>query len=931
MKVIPKQNWHHLPKSELLKLLETDSQQGLHPLEVENRQQRYGLNALTQKEGKSPFVIFLEQFNQPLIYLLMAAGVITGLLREWVDMGVIFAVVLLNAIVGFVQEAKAVQAMEALTKTMQSEATVVRGGQKQRISADELVPGDIVFLQSGDKVPADLRLLQTRDLQIDESALTGESVPVEKESIDQLSSDTVLAERYNIVHSSTLVTYGTATGVVVATGDRTEIGQINEMIASAEVLETPLTRQIEEFSLALMKVILSIAALTFIAGLLRGEVVNREALKEAFLEVVALAVGAIPEGLPVVVTITLAIGVSRMAKRNAIIRKLPAVETLGSTTVICSDKTGTLTQNEMTVQDVFAGGQEFEVSGIGYGFEGEFTKSESAPPPVDGVSPTQEGNKADPQSNYALIECLKAGLLCNDSRLVLKEQKLRVEGDPTEAALITSATKAGLSRETLEQEFPRVDTLPFESQHQYMATLHNLGENQPRIAYIKGSVETILTRCHDAYSASGEKVTINADLIHTQIDEMTNQGLRVLAFARAEFPPGTSSITHESIESSLTFLGLQAMIDPARTEAIEAVRSCQRAGIQVKMITGDHVGTAAAIGRKLGLDGSMGKPLTISGKEISELLDEELIGVVDRISVFARVAPEQKLRLVKALQARKNVVAMTGDGVNDAPALRQADIGTAMGITGTEVAKEAADMVLLDDNFATIRDAVEEGRRIYDNIIKSIIWLLPTNASLGLIIVVSSFFNLGMPVTPLHILWINTIAAVLLGTTLAFEVAEPGIMKRPPRPPQMPLLQSPTVRRIILVGCILCAIAFAVYLLEQSNPETSPASAQTAAANAIVFGQIFLLFNCRSRRYTMFKLGVFSNGWLIVGVISMIIAQLLFTYTPLMNQIFKTAPIGVTQWAIILGASVTLYLFIELIKRGLRKQEKAKRLSSSSD
>ncbi|WP_013323084.1 cation-translocating P-type ATPase [Gloeothece verrucosa] len=913
MKIIPKQHWHHLPISELLNLLETDSQQGLHPLEVENRQQRYGPNALTQKEGKSPVVIFLEQFNQPLIYILMAAGVITGLLREWVDMGVIFAVVLLNAIVGFVQEAKAVEAMEALAKTMQSEATVVRGGEKQRISADELVPGDLVFLQSGDKVPADLRLIQTRDLQIDESALTGESLPVEKESIDQLSSDIVLADRNNMAHSSTLVTYGTGTGVVVATGDKTEIGQINEMIASAEVLETPLTAQIEQFSLTLMKVILSIAALTFFAGLLRSQVVDRETLKEAFLEVVALAVGAVPEGLPVVVTITLAIGVSRMAKRQAIIRKLPAVETLGSTTVICSDKTGTLTQNAMTVQDIFAGDQDYQVSGIGYGLEGELT---------------QQGIKADFNANYALKECLIAGLLCNDTRLVFKEQKWRVEGDPTEAALITSATKAGLSKETLEQELPRVDTLPFESQHQYMATLHQLAPDQPPIAYIKGSVEKILTRCHDGYSTQGEKIPLNADLIHAKVDEMAHQGLRVLAFARAEFPLDTFSITHESIESRLTFLGLQAMIDPARPEAIEAVKNCQRAGIQVKMITGDHIGTATAIGRKLGLNNSMGEVLTISGKEISEFTDEELIGVVDRVSVFARVAPEQKLRLVKALQARKNVVAMTGDGVNDAPALRQADIGTAMGITGTEVAKEAADMVLLDDNFATIRAAVEEGRRIYDNIIKSIIWLLPTNASLGLIIVVSSFFNLGMPVTPLHILWINTVAAVLLGTTLAFEVAEPGIMERPPRPPQMPLLQRSTVSRIILVGCILCVMAFAVYFLEKTNTATSQASAQTAAANAIVFGQIFLLFNCRSRRYTMFRVGAFSNRWLIAGVISMIIAQLLFTYTPIMNEIFTTAPIGVTEWALILGSSVGLYIFIELIKRGLRKQEKAKRANS---
>ena len=915
MKTIATEHWHHLTKKQILDLLETQPNQGLHPLEVENRLTRFGSNTLTQKEDKNTLTIFLEQFNQPLIYILMAAGVITGILEEWVDMGVIFAVVLLNAIVGFIQEAKAMQAMKALAKVMQSEATVVRTGQKQRIWATDLVPGDIVLLQSGDKVPADMRLLQSRDLQIDESALTGESVPVQKEAAQQLPDDTVLAEQSNIAHASTLVTYGSGMGVVVTTGDRTQIGQINKMIASAEVLETPLTRKIEQFSLTLMKVILAISGLTLVAELARSEVVNREVLKEAFLKVVALAVGAVPEGLPVVVTITLAIGVSRMAKRNAIIRKLPAVETLGSTTIICTDKTGTLTQNEMTVQEVVTDGEKFDVSGTGYGFEGQFTPREAS---------------AVPQSNQALIECLKAGLLCNDSRLVVTEEGRRVEGDPTEAALIVSASKAGLSREDLERDFPRIDSIPFESQYMYMATLHDGGENQPRIAYVKGSVEQMLPRCRDAYSRLGERLTLDAGAIGKSLTQMANQGLRVLAFAKAEFSPEMARITHENLTSGLTFLGLQAMIDPARPEAIEAVKTCQRAGIRVKMITGDHLGTATAIGHKIGLNGTTGKSVALSGQEIARLSDRELIGAAEQVPVFARVAPEQKLRLVKALQVNGNVVAMTGDGVNDAPALRQADIGTAMGITGTEVSKEAADMVLLDDNFATIRVAVEEGRRIYDNIIKSIIWLLPTNASLGLIIVISSFFNLGMPVTPLHILWINTIAAVLLGTTLAFEVAEPGIMERPPRSPETPLLQRPVVWQIIFYGVALCALAFAVYSWERSDPNTSLAAAQTAAANAIVFGQIFLLFNCRSRRYTMFKLGFFSNPWLLVGVVLMVIAQLMFTYAPVMNQIFSTAPIGLDHWAIVIGACVAFYPLVEVLKRQWRYTEKFRRKYSGT-
>ena len=906
MKTITTESWHHLTQKQILDLLEIDPEQGLHPLEVENRLRRYGSNTLTQKETKTGLTIFLEQFNQPLIYILMAAGVITGILAEWVDMGVIFAVVWLNAMVGFIQEAKAMQAMEALTQAMQSEATVVRGGQKQRIGAKELVPGDIVLLNSGDKVPADLRLLSSRELQIDESAFTGESIPVSKQASANLPLETLLAEQSNIAHASTLVTSGTGKGVVVTIGDRTQIGQINQAIAAAEVLSTPLTRKIEQFSLTLMKVILGIAGLTLVASLVRHEVVTRSALKQAFLEVVALAVGAVPEGLPVVVTITLALGVSRMAKRNAIIRKLPAVETLGSTTVICTDKTGTLTQNEMTVQQVEAGGEKFDVSGIGYGFEGEFTSTEA---------------KSSPELNQALRECLKAGLLCNDSRLVITEEGRRVEGDPTEAALIVAAKKGGLSPEELGKEWPRIDAIPFESQYMYMATLHLQADQRAAIVYLKGSVEQILARCQDAYSNLGEPQKLDPEAINKSVTQMSQQGLRLLALARKEFATEKAGISHDDLAEGLTFLGLQAMIDPPRPEAIAAVAICQKAGIRVKMITGDHQGTAAAIGRKLGLDSNSSQSFTLSGTELDRFSDRELISIAERVSVFARVAPEQKLRLVRALQANGNVVAMTGDGVNDAPALRQADIGTAMG-TGTEVAKEAADMVLLDDNFATIRAAVEEGRRIYDNIVKSIIWLLPTNASLGLIIVISSFFNLGMPVTPLHILWINTIAAVLLGTTLAFEVAEPGIMERSPRLPHSPLLQRPVVWRILFYGAVLSAIAFAVYNLKQSAPNSSLAAAQTAAANAIVVGQIFLLFNCRSRNYTMFKLGFFSNPWLLLGVVLMLIAQLIFTYAPIMNQIFKTDPIGLNDWAVIAGASFGFYLFVELIKTYLRRTDK---------
>jgi Ca2+-transporting ATPase len=895
-------NWYQLSTTKVFDRLGTNSDTGLSAAEVEDRQQRCGPNVITQQEGKGPIIVFLEQFNQPLVYLLLAAAVITALLQDWVETWVIIAVVLINALIGFVQEIKAAKALQALAKGMQSDATVLRDGRKQNVPAEALVPGDIVFLQSGNKVPADLRLLQGRDLQVDESALTGESLPVEKFPSEGLDPDTVLGDRTNIVHSSTLVTYGTGKGIVVAIGDQTEIGRINELLASADELTTPLTQQIEKFSLQLMIVILSLGVLALFAGLIR-----EFPLDEIFLSVVALAVGAIPEGLPAAVTIALAIGVSRMAKRNAIIRKLPAVETLGSTTVICSDKTGTLTQNEMTVLEIFANDKLFEVTGVGYTPDGQFTL---------------EGTPIDPHSYPALMECLKAGLLCNDTRLVRQGDGWKVEGDPTEAGLLTVAHKAGLDRHNLDQEFRRLDTIPFESAYQYMATLHDPGVGQSHPVYIKGSVESLLPKCVNLFVAPGEVVEFSDDYIHKLVDVMASKGLRVLAFARMDLPPDGKDITHDMLAQGLTFVGLQSMIDPARPEAINAVRACQAAGIKVKMITGDHVGTAAAIGRKIGLAGIQGaynRSVAISGKEVAEISDIDLSAVADRVPVFARVAPEQKLRLVKALQARGHVVAMTGDGVNDGPALRQADVGVAMGITGTEVAKEAADMVLTDDNFATIAAAVEEGRGVYDNIIKFIVWTLPTNASLGLIILASMFFGVPLPVLPLQILWINTTTVVFLGTMLAFEGNEPGLMKRPPRPPKTPLLKRSSVQRVLWVGLFLCLAAFAVYQVETLDDE-SVTKARTAAVNAIVFGEIFLLFACRSLRYNMFELGVFSNPLLWTGVIIMVIAQLLFTYAPWMNRIFGTSPIGWPEWLIILGCSLLLYLLFELDKWLRRKR-----------
>ena len=888
MDTLLSRHWHHLPQDEVATLLESDGAKGLDMFEVAHRQTHFGPNRLTLKKGKNPLVIFLLQFHQPLIYILLAATAVTFALQEWVDSGVIFGVVLVNAVIGYIQESKALRAIEALARTMEGVATVVRAGEKQKIPALDLVPGDLVLLQSGDKVPADLRLLRSRELQIDESALTGESVPVQKQP-ERLAQETVLADRSNMVYSSALVTYGAGAGIAVATGDGTEIGRINALIASADILATPLTKKIEHFSGILLWAILGLAGLTLLAGWL-----HRDPLLDTFMAAVALAVGAIPEGLPAAMTIMLAIAVGKMARCHAIIRKMPAVETLGSTTVICSDKTGTLTQNQMTVQQVCTGGKCYQFSGVGYAPQGEVRLDESA---------------IDPESHPALVECLKAGLLCNDSRLVHNGEQWGIEGDPTEVALITAAAKAGLSREALEHDLPRIDTLPFESQHQYMATLHDAGTKVAAVIYMKGSVESVLSRCRDAYGAGPEPELLDQAGIHREVEKMAARGLRVLAFARKVVTAPSQSVTYADVADGLTFLGSQAMMDPPRPEAIAAVSACQKAGIQVKMITGDHLATAAAIARQIGLNGAAESDpdrFAISGHRLSQLADHELAEAARWAVVFARVSPEQKLRLVEALQARGHVVAMTGDGVNDAPALKQADIGVAMGVGGTEVAKEAADMVLTDDNFSTIEAAVEEGRAVFDNLVKFITWTLPTNIGEGLVILVAVFAGITIPITPVQILWINMTTAVLLGLTLAFEGKEPGIMERPPRRPETPVLTRALSFRIGLVGLMLLLGAFGLFewaLLHGQSIET----ARTVAVNMFVFGELFYLFNCRSLRYSMFRLGVFSNRWLLLGVVVMALLQIFFTYSPVMNQLFGTAPMGIAEWAWVLTGGLVIY------------------------
>ncbi|MEQ8787336.1 MAG: cation-transporting P-type ATPase [Pirellulaceae bacterium] len=899
MEVLLEKHLHQVDADEAITLFDSDAHKGLDLFEIESRQERFGLNAIPVRRGHGPLITFLLQFHQPLIYILLVASGITAALHEWIDAGVIFAVVLVNAIIGFLQESKAAKALEALAKMTVTEARVLRSGEIHKIPSVELVPGDIVLLQSGDKVPADLRLVRCRDLQVDESTLTGESVPVQK-APGPLPAETPLAERRNLVFSSTLVTYGQGRGVVFATGAKTEVGRISTLVSTADILETPLTRKIAGFSRLLLVVILALAALTFAVGVMRGQLAF-----DMFMAAVAMAVGAIPEGLPAAVTITLAIGVSRMARRRAIIRKLPAVETLGSTTTICSDKTGTLTVNQMTVREVYAAGQQFELTGSGYSPDGE-------------IKPYGGGGFAD---NATARECLLAGLLCNDSTLVQKDGRWDVSGDPTEGALLVSARKAGFDERQTHQRRPRLDSIPFESQHQYMATLHDRENDGLRVVYVKGAIEVVLSKSKSALDASGQTVPLDSAKVLAQLGEMASQGLRVLAFARREMPADATSIEHKDIVN-LTLLGLQGMIDPPRPEAINAVQACQTAGIRIKMITGDHPATARAIAEKLGLDGAASdaqqSPLVMTSHDLSEKSDQELIDIAEQVAVFARATPEQKLRLVRALQAGGQVVAMTGDGVNDAPALKQADIGVAMGVGGTEVAKEAADMILTDDNFATIEAAVEEGRGVFDNLTKFIVWTLPTNMGEGLVILAAVFAGVTLPLLPVQILWINMTTAVLLGLMLAFEPKEPDIMRRAPRDPKTPILDGTLILRICIVGFIMLIGAFGSFewALGQGF---SDAAARTVAVNVFVMVEIFYLFNCRSLTKSMFALGLFTNRWIVVGIATMVALQLAFTYVPLMNYLFHTAPIGWDAWWRILLTGVAAYVVVG-IEKWLRRQ-----------
>ncbi|MBX2844326.1 MAG: cation-transporting P-type ATPase [Flammeovirgaceae bacterium] len=882
--------WHSQTLQDLTKSLKTHVENGISAEEVLERQNTYGKNELTTKKTDAVWKLVWQQFNQPLIYILVIASVITFFFKEYVDSAVIMAIVIVNAVIGFIQESKAQKALEALSNTMQTYAMVIRDGEKKEIPANEIVVGDLVFVQSGDKVPADMRLVSVKEMQVAESALTGESVPVSK-SLEVLEEDTVIGDRVNMAFASTYVTFGQGMGLVTTVGDQTEVGHINDLISNVESVETPLNKKITQLSKYIVYVILVMSVVTFALGIYRGQ-----DLIDVFMSVVALAVGAIPEGLPAAITTILAIGVSRMAKKHAITRKLPVVETLGSTTVICSDKTGTLTENQMTVKEVFAGNQMFKVSGTGYSPKGEIMQND------------QSVNKDD---FPALKDLLVAGLLCNTSEITKEENQYIVKGDPTEGALIVAAQKAELSRGNLLKIFHQLDNIPFESERQYMATLFKVEGEQKNTAYLKGSVEKIIEKCSHILNIKGEIIPLTGtEEILEKVELMAGDGLRVLAFAKKEIASG--NISEEDVESKTVFIGLQAMIDPPREEAIKAVTDCKKAGIQVKMITGDHALTAVAIAKQLGIEVGAVKN-NFTGKELSELSEQEFQDAALDTNVFARVSPEQKLRLVEALQKNNEVVAMTGDGVNDAPALKQAAIGIAMGITGTEVSKEAADMVLTDDNFRSIRDAVEEGRGVFDNIMKFIVWALPTNMGEGLIIMVAAIFGLTLPITPLQILWINMSTAGFLGLMLAFEPKEPGIMSRKPRKPGQSIFGKDVVVKLILASLALVVASFGFFQYELAIG-ASVAVARTMAVTTFVVLEGFYLLNCRSLSLPMHKIGFFSNIWVWFGFILMFVFQAFFIYNPWMNEIFGSAPITLMMWGKIMIAGLVTYIILEIEK-----------------
>ena len=884
--------WHALAVDEVLKRLTTSTENGLAVGEASTRLQKYGPNRLPAGKKRGALMRFISQFNNILVYVLLGAGFTKMMLGLWIDASIILGVVILNALLGFIQEGKAEKALDSIRNMLSAEARTLRGGEARMIPAEQLVPGDIVLLESGDKVPADLRLADIKNLRTEEAALTGESVPADK-TIDPVPEKATVGDRESMAFSGTMVVSGRATGVVVETGSETELGRINQLLAGVSALETPLLRQIKKFGYAITAVIGVVSVLLFSYG---RWVVGMDFVA-IFQAVVGIAVSVIPEGLPAIITITLAIGVQRMAQRNAIIRRLPAVETLGSVSRICSDKTGTLTLMEMMVVSAVTAESQYQITGNGYAPEGEVKQS---------------GKPAGKDSVVGLLG--RVSMLCNDAELFQQEGVWKVEGDPTEGALYPFATKLGMDRQAEQTAYPRIDAIPFESEHRFMATLHKDAGGKEMLL-VKGAPEVILEACDRQQTGDGNAL-LNLDHFMKASDQLAAQGERVLALAWLENPGlKAGTLAPADLPKNLVLLGLVGLLDPPRKEAIEAVTECHGGGIRVTMITGDHKITAAAIAKMLGIgDGRT----AVTGTEIEEMNEAALQETVQNVDVFARASPEHKLRLVKAIQANKQIVAMTGDGVNDAPALKKAEIGVAMGIKGTEVTKEAAGMILADDNFASITAAVKEGRTVYNNIEKAILFMLPTNVAQALVIAVAILFGFTMPITAPQVLWVNMVTSVALGLVISFEPHELDVMLRPPRAVDRPIVTGFGIWRVVFVGLALLTYTLCAFFWMKSQG-ASDQLARTVAVNAITIGQIFYLLNSRYLLDSSLSLKAhLGNKYLPLGIGAVIILQLLFTYAPPLQALFDNEAVPLRVWPWLFVGGLVFFLVVELEKMMIR-------------
>ncbi len=883
--------WHSLNNDFLYSFFNT-THAGLSDQESKKRLAEYGYNLLPRIEKRRWYARFFSHINNSLIYILLVSSVIAASLGHMVDSSVIVLVITINTIIGYIQEGKAEKALEAIQTMVAPRASVLRNNKRITLNAEEIVPGDIVLLEPGDRVPADIRLLHARALRIEEAALTGESVPVEKSSA-LIKKETPLAEQSNIAFSGTFVVAGQGMGIAVRTGSDTELGRISAMLGAVESLKTPLLRQVDKLAKQLTIVILIVAGLLFLAAYYWRDY----ELANAFMIMVGFAVAVVPEGLPAVMTITMAIGVHRMAQRNAIIRRLPAVETLGAVSVICSDKTGTLTRNEMAVQKIVtADGGVFEVTGSGYEPSGVFKLHDK---------------EIDINDQKNILELCRGALLCNDATLINSEEEWRVEGDPMEGALVSLALKAGFEQDLIRKQLPRLDEIPFDPEHRFMATLHHDHEQGAKFMIVKGAPEQVIAMCNVERRQTGDH-PINPAYWHAYTDQLASQGERVLALAVKPLNADASSLVFDDVKNGLILLGLVGLIDPPREEAIAAVRVCRAGGIRIIMITGDHAATALSIAKQLKIADD---PKVLTGQALQWMDEKTLLASVEEISVFARANPEHKLRLVRALQADGEVIGMTGDGVNDAPALKQADVGIAMGKKGTAVAREAAEIILADDNFASIAAAVKEGRTVYDNLRKVIAWTLPTNAGEGLAIIIAVMFALPLPITPVQILWVNMVTSICLGLVLAFEPTEPNTMQRPPRSAKEPIISAFMLWRIVFVSLLFMISAFGIfyYALSINLPIET---AHTLVVNVFVVLEIFYLFSVRYVHGTSLTLtGVIGTPPVLIGIVTCTLAQFAITYVPFFNDIFGTRPVNLFDGIYVISIGVSFLLIIECEKR----------------